>query len=94
MRAVSKQILGRLEHSGEGRETFLSLEILDQMRKSDAHHLVHQKKSLRSVIEEAKSELAVKKQEPKVEMMHSLGDYMDMDKVNMDTQNSDYMEMF
>ena len=68
-------------------DTFLSLEIFDQMKKS-----LHQKKSLRSVIEEAKSELAVKKQE--LRLVDSREDYVDMELVNLDTHNSDYMEMF
>ena len=68
-------------------DTFLSREILDQMKKS-----LHQKKSLRSVIEEAKSELAVKKQE--LRLVDSREDYVDMALVNLDTHNSDYMEMF
>ena len=69
------------------QDTFLSREILDQMKKS-----LHQKKSLRSVIEEAKSELAVKKQD--LRLVDSREDYVDMALVNLDTHNSDYMEMF
>ena len=93
--AINRQILlstrrlRRPEDSEQevDHETFLSREILDQMKKS-----LHQKKSLRSVIEEAKSELAVKKQD--LRLVDSQEDYVDMALVNLDTHNSDYMEMF
>ena len=43
-------------------------------------------------LEEAKSELAVKKQD--LRLVDSREDYVDMALVNLDTHNSDYMEMF
>ena len=58
---TGSRTVSRLEAGLEGQEdSFLAREILQQINNSH-HHLLHQKKSLKSVIEEAKAELTGKK---------------------------------
>ena len=83
-------------------DTFLAREILQQINHSyqdpHHHHFLHQKKSLKSVIEEAKSELRMKKLKLRqISLTAAAGeDYVDFEEANRNilSDNSDYMEMY
>ena len=101
-----------LEDQGD---TFLAREILQQMNHSykphqhhhhhHHQHFLHQKKSLKSVIEEAKSELDIKKLKLRQISLAAAAaaaaayvgeDYVDFEEVNSNilSANSDYMDMY
>ena len=76
------------------QDTFLSMEIFEQVRKSQNLHFLRQKKSLKSVIEEAKSELVHRRLELKLRTEDSGEDYVELEEVkNTHTPYSDYMDM-
>ena len=85
----------------EQGDTFLAREIVQQINNSynthQHHHLLHQRKSLKSVIEEAKSELKFKKLKLRQISLTAAGeDYVDFEEANRNilSSNSDYMEMY
>ena len=76
------------------QDTFLSMEIFEQVRKSQNLHFLRQKKSLKSVIEEAKSELVHRRLELNLRTEDSREDYVELEEVkNTHTPYSDYMDM-
>ena len=76
------------------QDTFLSMEIFEQVRKSQNLHFLRQKKSLKSVIEEAKSELVHRRLELNLRTEDSREDYVELEDVkNTHTPYSDYMDM-
>ena len=76
------------------QDTFLSMEIFEQVRKSQNLHFLRQKKSLKSVIEEAKSELVHRRLELNLRTEDSREDYVELEDVkNTHTRYSDYMDM-
>ena len=92
----------RVEAAGleDEEDTFLAREILQQINHSyhdPRHHFLHQKKSLKSVIEEAKSELNMKRLKLRQISLTAAGeDYVDFEEANRNilSSNSDYMDMY
>ena len=83
----------------EQEDSFLAREIIQQINHSYSphHHFLHQKKSLKSVIEEAKSELNMKKLRLRQISLTAAGeDYVDFEEANRNilSSNSDYMDMY
>ena len=95
---TSSRSLRRMEAVVEDKleqDSFLSIEILDQIRRSDGLHSLHHKKSLKSVIAEAKLELDTRKLRLS-EVTEASQNYVDLDEASRRTElaYSDYMEMF
>ena len=93
---TASRTVSRLEAGlEEQEESFLAREILQQINNS--RHFLHQKKSLKSVVEEAKSELNMKRLKLRQISLTAAGeDYVDFEEANRNilSSNSDYMDMY
>ena len=100
---TSSRDLRRNEDVVDGQleqDTFLSMQILDQIRKPEQLYFFHEKKSLKSIIAEAKSELGKKKLQLSDVTdvspgLNSRQDYVDLDEASRSVESpySDYVEM-